>query len=275
MGGAACAGRRGSGLGTLTFTVETKRANLAAVLEILRQVLREPTLPADEFEVMKNAELASLEQADPSRSALAFNQHPSPAFTSTPADDVRYVPTIDEQIERLKKRTIEQVRTLYNEYLGAAHGELAIVGDFEPSEVLPLLDQTLGLEGRASRTPGSSGRISPSLKPERETIETPDKENAVYLAAPSHARSRTTTPDYPALVVGNFILGGGSLSSRHRRPPPAEGGPLLRRGVRSSPPARSTPRATLTGHGDLQPDEPRRRSSPASTKRSPACSRTA
>ena len=36
-----------------------------------------------------------------------------------PSDDVRYVPTVDEQVERLKKVSLDQVRTLYHDYLGA------------------------------------------------------------------------------------------------------------------------------------------------------------
>jgi zinc protease len=51
------------------------------------------------------------------------------------------------------------------------------------------------------------------LKPERVTILTPDKENAIYLAALS-VPIKDDNPDYPALLVGNFILGGGGLSSR-------------------------------------------------------------
>ena len=43
----------GAGAGSVTFALETKRANLPAVLEILRQILREPTLPESEFEVLK------------------------------------------------------------------------------------------------------------------------------------------------------------------------------------------------------------------------------
>ena len=54
MGGRMMKGiRRPSAWSSTTFTLETKRANLPAALEILRQVLREPTLPASEFEIMK------------------------------------------------------------------------------------------------------------------------------------------------------------------------------------------------------------------------------
>jgi zinc protease len=46
-----------------------------------------------------------------------------------------------------------------------------------------------------------------------EEINTPDKQNAVYFSAMNFPMM-DTSPDYPALVLGDFIFGGGSLSSR-------------------------------------------------------------
>jgi hypothetical protein len=48
---------------------------------------------------------------------------------------------------------------------------------------------------------------------EKVTIETPDKANAVYLASLAFPL-KDTAPEYAPLVVGNFLFGGGSLSSR-------------------------------------------------------------
>ena len=79
------------------------------------------------------------------------------------------MPTIDEQLERLKQVTLEQVRSLYHDYLGADHGELVIVGDFEPSEVLPILAKTFDGWKAASPTRGSNDPYQPDLEPERET----------------------------------------------------------------------------------------------------------
>jgi zinc protease len=47
----------------------------------------------------------------------------------------------------------------------------------------------------------------------KQVIQTPDKANAIYLAASLMPLSNSD-PDYPALVIANYILGGGSLSSR-------------------------------------------------------------
>src|SRR5262249_5925811 len=60
-------------------------------------------------------------------------------------------------------------------------------------------------------------RVSRPAKTEiegkREVILTPDKANAVFLAG--HMLALTDAdPDYPALDVANFLLGGGTLSSR-------------------------------------------------------------
>jgi len=202
----------GGSIGSLSFTIETKKANLATVLDVLRQVLREPTLPSGEFDVMKHEELASLEQGrtDPqSRAFTRFRQ----LMAHYAKDDVRYVPTIEEEIERVKDLKLEDVQALYREFIGSQHGELAIVGDFEASEVLPVLAKTF--DGWKSAKPfvRVPRPAQTDLKPERETIEIPDKENAIFLAG-ELLPLKDTDPDYPALTAGNFILGGGALSSR-------------------------------------------------------------
>ncbi len=199
-------------LGMLTFTLDTKCANLPAVLEVLRQILREPTLPGSEFEVMKSEEIARVEKgrSDPTMQAI---NHLSRLQYKYPSDDVRYVPTLDEEAENLKKVRIDQVRSLYHDYIGAEHAEVVVVGDFESSEILPLLTNTF--EGWKSNKPYAriERPYQPDLVPRRETISTPDKENAVYYAG-LMMPIKDDNPDYPALLAGNFILGGGGLSSR-------------------------------------------------------------
>jgi zinc protease len=200
------------GAGTITATMETKRANLPAALEILRQVLREPLLPADEFEVQKTGRLAQLESSKTEPTTLASNRLQR-LLSSYPPEDVRYTPTPEENIERTKAATIEQVRTLYGDYLGASVGELAVVGDFEPSEVMPIFQEML--KGWKSGKPYARVErpYQEGLKPSTEVIETPDKANAMYLAGTVFPM-KDDAPDYPALSIGNFILGGGAISSR-------------------------------------------------------------
>jgi zinc protease len=130
-----------------------------------------------------------------------------------PSNDVRYVPTTEEEIQRIKEVTIEKVRALYHDYLGAGHGELTVMGDFETSEVLSVLSRTFESWKNSQPYARIERPYQDGLKPMKETIETPDKANACYFAA-LRLPMKDNDPDYPALVAGNFILGGGAISSR-------------------------------------------------------------
>jgi zinc protease len=108
----------GGTLGAVSFSVQAKRDTLPAVLDILRQVLREPLLPARSFEIIQRARLANLEQmrTDPGTlAARLLQRHLAPY----PQDDVRYVPTLEESITRVQAVTRDQVAHLYRAYLGS------------------------------------------------------------------------------------------------------------------------------------------------------------
>jgi zinc protease len=112
----------------------------------------------------------------------------------------------------MKKLTREEVEKLYHEQLGATFGELVIVGDFDPAATLKQLEQILG-DWKSPRPYARIRQSVPEIKAARRQIDTPDKENAFYVAAHLVAM-KDTDPAYPALVVGNYLFGGGPLTSR-------------------------------------------------------------
>jgi zinc protease len=199
-------------VGVATFTIQAKRSNLPAVLELLRQALREPTLPASELDVLKRRQLAGLEQ-DLTEPAKLASRWVGRQVSPYQQDDVRYVPTMPEEVERVKALDIESIQKLYREFLGAAHGQLSVVGDFDPSETVPELTKILA-DWKAPQPYARIERAVPrEWTPRTETIRTPDKANAFYMAALT-LPVRDDDPDYAALVVGDYILGAGALSSR-------------------------------------------------------------
>jgi zinc protease len=198
--------------GVLGFSIQTKRDTLPAVLEILRQVLREPTLPADQFELIKREWLASMEQSRTEPDTLA-SRRLRRQLAPYAKDDIRYMPTIEESIDRLTAVPYDQVRQLYHEYLSSQAGELTIVGDFDLEACLPVLKQALG--GWTSTkpytrivTPAPAGLVG-----SQQQLSTPDKANATYAAGIVFPL-RDDDPDYPALVMANYIFGGSALDSR-------------------------------------------------------------
>ena len=97
---------------------------------------------------------------------------------------------------------------VYQDQIGGTYGELAIVGDFDPDATVKQIEAMLA--GWKSNVPY---RRVPSVlvevKGSTESISTPDRENAVFLAAMRFGMD-DSAPDYAALEIGNEILGGGS-----------------------------------------------------------------
>ena len=217
-GGRRGGGRRGGGgdaggsLGAVSFSIQAKRDTLPAVLEILRQVLREPLLPAAEFEIMKAERLSGMEQmkTEPAMLAPRLLQR---TLSPYPKDDIRYQPTIDESIARLQATTYEQIAQLYREYLGSQQGELTIVGDFDPDACLPVLKSAFAGWQAAKPYARIANPITTEVAGTSQKINTPDKANATYVAGLIFPL-QDDAPDYPALLMGTHIFGGGSLSSR-------------------------------------------------------------
>jgi zinc protease len=198
--------------GEATFAIQTKRDNLPAVLDILRQVLREPTLPASELEIWRQQVRSDLEQGLTDPQALAVRKVQR-ILSPYPTNDVRYIPTLEEELKQLQDLEAAAVRKLYAEFLGSQAGQLVIVGDFDAESTLKTCQAML--QGWKARQPyerfGRTGDVD--VRAELVRIETPDKANAFYFAG-YVAPLSDSHPDYPALVIGNYIFGAGALSSR-------------------------------------------------------------
>ncbi len=211
-------GRRGGGgggMGTpsqLSFSIEAKRSTLPTAIKLLGEILREPAFPETDFDNMKRRSLAMSARMRTEPASLAGNRL-SRALSPYSPDDVRYVPTAEESAKRMEAATLTQVIELYQKQLGATQGELAIVGDFDPE---PTLEQVRAIlkDWKADVPYRRIGRLAPTRQTgAKENILTPDKANADFRAGLAFAL-KETSPEYAALRLGNFIFGGGTLSSR-------------------------------------------------------------
>ncbi len=201
-----------STVGLLQARIKTKREFLPEVIALVGDVFRNPRLDADELEVIRRQVVTGLQQGQSEPQSLAPR-----AVRRTLApydkDNVLYVPTIQEEIEMYDNVSIEEIRSLHADFLGSQASELSVVGDFDPDEVKSLwLSQLQDWDApqpyeRVPRKP------HPDIPGSLETIETPDKANAFLFSSQQYELS-DEDPAYASLVLGNFILGGGTLSSR-------------------------------------------------------------
>lgn len=198
--------------GVVSFNVQTTREKLPAALKLLTQAVREPAFPENELETLKQARISAYEQQKSDPSALA-SVTVSRAMSPYEPGDPRYVATPAEEVELTKAVSIGDIRSLYEDYVNGQVGELSVVGDFDPAEILSAFESMLGdwkQQHEFARLP-RTGDVD--IEGREVTIDTPDKPNATYFAGTVFPM-RDDHPDYPALVIGNFVLGAGSLSSR-------------------------------------------------------------
>ena len=194
-----------------TVSIETTRENFPAVLKLVAEILREPSFPASEFEQLKQQFLTGIESQRSQPEAVAgtaFSRHMNPY----PKGDVRYVSTPDEDVAEVKAVTLDEAKKFYTDFYGASNGEVAVAGDFDPKEVERMVGELFG----SWKSPQPFARLVSVYKdiaPVNQSLETPDKANAVLIAGMS-LNLRDDDPDYPALVLANYILGGGQLNSR-------------------------------------------------------------
>lgn len=193
------------------MSIQTTTENLAQSMTLAAEALREPTFPAEELDIVKRQIVTTLtaQRSEPQSLAnIALQKHMNPF----PKGDVRYTPSLDERIESLNNVTLDQIKDFYRRFYGTGHGELAVVGDFDPAQIAPLVTKLFD----GWRSPAAFAHVPQvfhDVSAENQSIRTPDKTNA-YLFAAQNLELRDDDPDYPALVMGNYLLGGGFISSR-------------------------------------------------------------
>jgi zinc protease len=129
-----------------------------------------------------------------------------------PKGDVRYTPTPEESTTDYKSASLEQVKKFYADFYGASHGEVAVVGDFDEKEIAGLIAELFG-DWKSPRPFERVPRPYQKVAPVNQALEAPDKANAFFIAG-LNLPLKDDDPDYPALVLGNYMLGGGFLNSR-------------------------------------------------------------
>ena len=201
----------GGGETSATATFQTVEANFSGALKLAAEVLKDPAFPENEFETVRQQRIAAVEanRSEPQAIAVTnYRRHISPY----PRGDVRYVSTPEEQIEDLKKVTLDDVKKFYAQFYGASVGEFVAVGQFDPAEARKLAAELFG----NWKSPGTYSRVRSmyqSVTATNEKIETPDKQNAMFVIG-EQIKMSDNDPDYPAMVLANYMVGGSALGSR-------------------------------------------------------------
>ncbi len=191
--------------------IKTTKENLPAVVKLVADMLKNPVFNAGEFEKLKQEQLAQIESQRSEPQSLAFTAFQR-QMNPYPKEDVRYTTTPDEDVAMLNATKLDDLKQFHKDFYGAQSATMSVVGDFDEASVRKVVMSELGT-WKAKKP--FSRLVTPfnDIKPTPQAIEAPDKANAMMVAG-VNIPLRDDDPDYPALVLGNYILGGGFLNSR-------------------------------------------------------------
>lgn len=194
-----------------SITFQATHEHLSDVLALIASELKTPRFDAAEFDKLKQERLAGLEAArsEPQAKApIVLQQRINPY----PAGHPFAVNSVEDDIAAVSATTLEQVRQFHSSFYGASNADLVLVGDFDADSTITMVRRTFG-DWKSPRPYTRIARHSTPVDSATIVIETPDKQNAILIAAQNLA-IRDDNPDYPALALADFMLGGGTLNSR-------------------------------------------------------------
>ena len=185
--------------GAISFLSTADKAE--RVLQIVEDMLVNPSFPNEAIERYRARRLVALTQAKDRTSMIAARVFPKVLYT----DAHPYGRTISEQ--SVKAITRDDILAFDKAYFTPGHAIITVVGDVEPNAVKQMVERVLAPWNDGGSVPSFDYPAVPP--PKATTIYLVDKPGAAQssfaIGLPGPARD---TPDYFALEVLNTMLGG-------------------------------------------------------------------
>jgi zinc protease len=199
----------GSGAGDIDVRIETVRDSLPEVIALVADILEHPTFADKELAIARQEAISDAEEQLQDPAQLAFVRL-GQLVQPWPAGDPRERLGYRERIAALKKVTAKDLRAYHAAFWGAGHGEVSAVGDFDQDTLVAALDKAFaGWTSKATYERLVDKTFGPPAA--AETIDTPDKEMAIVIAA-HDLPLKDDDADAAAVTVASQILAGNTGS---------------------------------------------------------------
>jgi zinc protease len=173
-------------------------------LKLFEEVTGKPTFPADSLARIKNQLLTGFEYQKQNPGSLAGKELFSKLYGNHP-----YGHPSEGTEKSVPPITLAQLKAFHAKAYAAGNVVIALVGDLSRDEAQAIAAQ---VSGALPKGPAMAKLAEPGTPAFGEShIEFPSKQTHLMLAQLGIERN---DPDYPALNMGNSILGGGGFGSR-------------------------------------------------------------
>ncbi len=196
----------------VSASLTTDRDNLENAVRLMTEVLREPAFDQSEFDLLVEETLVDIEanMSEPNfRASEAYRRY---LVNSVPVGHPLYFYSAAEDLEILPDVLVNDVRQFWQKFYNSANGSIAVVGDFDPTMMTSLLEESFG-DWKSETTYQHIPYEHVVQDAVAEDIETPDKSNAIMFAV-LNMGVHEEHEDFPAFRIGMEVLGGGFLNSR-------------------------------------------------------------
>jgi predicted Zn-dependent peptidase len=171
------------------------------LLELMSDVVLNPTFSKDELDKYKQRQLSDLEQERSQPSALAEERFHRALYQEFPAAVTLPTP------ESIQGTTPERLREFHDRYYVPGDAILGVIGDVKSDQVLELVRKYFG-DWKGKPVPKPDWTHLPPQPPARiYLVNRPDSVQTNILAG--DFGGRRVDPDYVSLSVMNRVLGGG------------------------------------------------------------------
>jgi zinc protease len=201
--GAGLSAGCGEDLATVSMTVLKK--DLATGLELLAEVLTQSTFPQEEIDRQKQAIIASIKAREENPGDIAQKRFAAALYPQSPYG--RPVEGSEASVKGLEQQSL---RAFYERYYRPNGTILSVVGDVSHQEIAQALNEAFRswTKGEPATPP-----VAPSKVGSAENIRV-NKDLTQANIILGHEGVGRESPDFYAIQVMNYILGGGGFASR-------------------------------------------------------------
>ena len=196
----------GGGEDFASASLKVLKKDLRKGLDLLSDVLMHPVFDQKEIDRKVKTTLAEIQRQKEEPAVVAGE-----AFEKIVYGDHPYGRTSEEVAAYLPKLTRQDILDFYTGRYGPDDTIIAVVGDVTEAEIVPLLAEYFKTWKRAARSAPARPQV-PAL--DKTIIKKIDKSVTQASIDIGNIGISRENPDYYAVTVMNYILGGGGFSSR-------------------------------------------------------------
>lgn len=200
LGGSFDQDRASVSLRTLSSAAERDRA-----LGIMALVLQRPLFRGEVLAREKARVIAALKEAETKPESIADKAFRKAVYGAHP-----YALGVSGEVSSVENIFVPDLRDFYASHYQAGGAVVAIIGDVSREQAESIAEQ-LTARLPTGATPAALPAVATKIAASEQRIAHPASQSHILIGAPGMARS---DPDYFALYVGNYILGGGGFVSR-------------------------------------------------------------